>query len=242
MKTSDKYVFTIFLVLAVGLFLIVYYVPLKNTKDEISSINSSNGRLRKEITELQVYHDNKAQYESDTETLKNEVVNIISAYPSGYREEDFILEGIAMENSAEYLQYSSINANEAESLAIIDSETMKNAEIEGYENKVEFFKRRVDYNNELTYDSLKDALTEAFNSGYKANIESVTYVKDEVGVVLKGTITLSYYYVSGNGRAYEPPHIKSYEPGTNNIFLGGNSVDLTDFYPSEAENDETATE
>ena len=52
MKMNDKHVFALLLVLAVGLFLVVYFVPLKNTNDEISSLESNNASLRKEISEL----------------------------------------------------------------------------------------------------------------------------------------------------------------------------------------------
>ncbi|MBR1862310.1 MAG: hypothetical protein IJ796_10730 [Lachnospiraceae bacterium] len=239
-KLSDTYVFAILLILAVALFLVVYFVPLKNTNDEIDSLERSNTSLRSEISELQVYHDNRAQYEADTETLKKEIVNVIESYPSGYRTEDYILEGIAMENASDFMQYSAIRINDPEILQTISEESMQNAEIEGYTNAVEFKKQTVDYSNELTYGSLKQALEEAFASGYRANIESVTYTKDEAGVILNGVTTLGYYYVSGNGREYVPPVIEKYEAGTDNIFTGGHSIDMTEFLTDMETSENTA--
>ncbi len=224
-KVSDTYIFLLLLVLAVGLFLLVFLVPLKNTNEEINDLESSNDSLRTEISELQVYHDNRTQYENDTETLKKEIVNVVTAYPSAYREEDYILEAIAMENAGEDMQYSSIKISEPETLAVVDEALMKGADIEGYDNQIEFMRQKVDYNNDITYDSLKLALAEAFASGYKANIESVTYTKEEEGVVLKGTISLGYYYVIGNGKDYVAPTITPYEAGTNNIFIGGKPIE-----------------
>ena len=241
-KANDTHIFILFLVLAVGLFLIVYFVPLKNTNEEISSIESSNQVLRNEISELQVYHDNRNQYEADTETLKKEVVNIVSAFPSGYRTEDYILEGIAMENVSDFFQTSAIRVSEPEVLVTIDQDTMKNADIEGFTDSIDFIKQTVDYSNELTYGSLKQALEEVFKSNYKASIESVTYTKDEEGVVLNGVIKLSYYYVKGNGREYIPPYIEPYEAGTDNIFIGGHSIDLTDYLTDVESMIDTETE
>ena len=224
-KVSDTTIFALLFVLAVGLFFLVYFVPLKNVNDEISSLENSNTALRAEVSELQVYHDNRSQYETDTETLKKEIVNVITAYPSAYREEDFIMEAIAMEKASnDELQYTSLAFNAPETLAVIDEGTMQAAEIDGYTNRVEFMRQVVSYNNDITYDALKNALAEAFASGYKANVESVTYTKDEEGVVLNGTISLGYYYVNGNGRDYVAPTITPYEAGTNNIFIGGKPI------------------
>ena len=224
-KVSDTTIFALLFVLAVGLFLLVYFVPLKNVNDEISSLENSNTALRAEVSELQVYHDNRSQYETDTETLKKEIVNVVTSYPSAYREEDFILEGIAMEKAAgDEMQYSSMKFSAPETLAVVEADAMRAAEIDGYDNRVEFMCQKVDYNNDITYDALKNALAEAFASGYKANVESVTYTKNEEGVVLNGTITLGYYYVNGNGREYVAPTITPYEAGTNNIFIGGKPI------------------
>lgn len=224
-KVSDTTIFALLFVLAVGLFLLVYFVPLKNVNDEISSLENSNTALRAEVSELQVYHDNRSQYETDTETLKKEIVNVITAYPSAYREEDFIMEAIAMEKASnDEMQYTSLAFNTPETLAVIDEGTMQAAEIDGYTNRVEFMRQVVNYNNDITYDALKNALAEAFASGYKANVESITYTKDEEGVVLNGTISLGYYYVNGNGRDYVAPTITPYEAGTNNIFIGGKPI------------------
>ena len=226
MKMNDKHIFAIFLVLAVGLFLIVYFVPLKNTNDEISSLESNNNTLRKEISELQVYHDNKEQYESDIETLKNEVVDIVSRYPSEYKEEDYVLEGIAMQKAGDTLQYSQINIADPESLALITEETMKSAEIEGYDKKIEYLYQTVDYSMELNYSSLKAVIAEAFSSDYKLNVDSITFTREKDENILKGVVSLGYYYVDGNGRPYEEPDIEEYTSGTDNIFVGGYGADL----------------
>lgn len=226
MKSNDKYFFAIFLILAVGLFLIVYFVPLKNTNEEISSIESENNSLRNEISELQVYHDNKAQYESDIDTLKKEVVDIVLKFPSGYKEEDFLLEAIAMEDAADYLNYSSINISDPESISEVSAEDIKKAEIDGMDQKIEYVYQKVDYYNELNYSSLKQAIEEVFSSPYKLNIDSITYVREEGDNTLKGVTTLGFYYVSGNGREYEEPYIEEYRSGTDNIFVGGYGTDL----------------
>lgn len=226
-KLSDTHIFLFLLLAAVALFMVVYFVPFKNTSDEVDALERNNNALRSEISELQIYHDNRAQYETDTETLKKEIVNIVSSYPSGYREEDYILEGVAIEKAAKDIQYSGIRIGDPEVLVTVDAARMQEAEIEGFENQIEFTCQKVEYANEITYDSLKQALEEAFTSGYKANIESITYSKEENSVIANGVLTLGYYYVNGNGKEYVPPVIEEYEKGTNNLFIGGKPVEIT---------------
>jgi len=226
-KLNDTHVFLILLIAAVALFMVVYFVPFKNTSDEVDALERNNNALRSEISELQIYHDNRAQYETDTETLKKEIVNIVSSYPSAYREEDFILEGVAIEKAAKDIQYSGIKIGDPEVLVTIDADRMKSVEIEGFDNQIEFTCQKVEYANDITYDSLKRALEEAFSSGYMANIESITYTKEEDSVIANGVLKLGYYYVSGNGKEYVPPVIEEYEKGTNNLFIGGKPVEIT---------------
>lgn len=226
MKLSDKSVFLILFLLAIGLFAVVYFVPIKNANDEISSLDAENSVLRKEITEIQVYHDSKAQYESDMDTLKNEVVDIVTSFPSEYKEEDYLLEGIAMRDAGENITYTAINIADPQSLAVISEEDIKSAEIAGLDQKIEYLYQKVDYSMELNYSTLKQVIEEAFSSDYKINVDGITFTREKDDNMLKGVVSLGYYYVDGNGREYEEPEIDEYTSGTDNIFAGGYGADL----------------
>ncbi len=227
-KITDTQIFALLLVLAVGMFLLVYFLPFANLKADVDSYKTSNSSLRSEITELQVYHDNRAQYESDTEVLKKEVSNIVTAFPSEYKEEDYIMEAVKIENACDNkLYYESINMGEPSVLTSIDEATIKQAEIEDLAGPIDFVSVDVDYNNTTNYPGLKDALAEIFASPYKLNIKQITYTNDGTGV-LDGVIKLGYYSISGNGREYSYPQIPEYQAGTTNIFIGGNLLVMTD--------------
>ena len=219
-KISDTYIFLLLFVLAVGLFLLVYFVPLKSTNEEISSLKAENSTLTAEISELQVYHDNRTQYETDDEVLKKEITNQLQVYPSKYREEDFIMEAVAIEKAAPVISYDSINMGDANLLTSISADTLKNCGLTEYEHDIEFMNREVDYNNKINYPSLKDAIQEIFNSNYKLNVKEIAYSLDENTGYLDGVIKLGYYYVYGNGREYEA--------GTTNIFTGGKVMVIED--------------
>ena len=216
-KLNDKQICLICVVLAVAAFLIVYFVPFANLKDEVSSLESENRTVREHVESLQVYHDNRAQYESDTEVLKKEISNILAQYPAGYRTEDYIMEAVSVEENVS-LEYSSISISDATSLALIDEETVKTANIEDYQSQIEFLRQNVTYTNKLDYYNLKEAIGELFGSKNQSNIQSITYTCNEDDGELSGTIVVGYYYVTGTGKEYTAPSIPAYESGTSNIF------------------------
>ncbi len=227
-KITDTQIFALLLVLAVGMFILVYFLPFANLRADIENYETQNRSLRNEISELQVYHDNRAQYESDTEVLKKEISNIVTAFPSEYKEEDYIMEAVKIENTcAGKLYYESTNIGEPSVLTSIDAETIKQAEIEDLSDAIDFVCVDVDYNNKTNYPGLKDALAEIFASPYKLNIKQITYTNDGTGV-LDGVIKLGYYSISGNGREYAYPQIPEYQAGTTDIFIGGNLLVMTD--------------
>lgn len=237
MKMTDKYIFYILTILAIGLFLIVYFVPCKNVQEETDSLKSQNSSLISETNELQKYHDNKAQYESDAEVLKKEIQNILISYPSSYRPEDFIMEAVSMQTAAPQIVYDSINITEPESLALLTVDKVKEVGIEDLNEPIEFLYQRIDYNNELNYFALKDAIADVFSSPYRLNINNITYQREKDSGKLKGSISLGYYYVTGNGRDYEAPDIPEYNAGVLDLF-NGNWQFIGDGYYGRIKNDE----
>jgi hypothetical protein len=57
-------------------------------------------------------------------------------------------------------------------------------------------------------------------------VDSITFTRERDDNILKGVVSLGYYYVDGNGREYEEPVIEDYTSGTDNIFTGGYGSDL----------------
>ncbi len=223
-KISDTYIFIICLVLAVGLFLLVYFVPFANVNEEITSLESSNSAMRAHITSLQEYYDNKEQYIADTEVLKKEISNKLVYYPAGYREEDYIMQAVNIDNVVD-TDFKQISVQDIKPLATISAATIQQAGIEDYQDEINFFRRDVVYNHVINYDNLKGAIAEIFASPYKINIDSMVYTHDAVTGKLTGTFTLGYYYVTGTGRQIEKPVVPEYTPGTDNIFGSRSIVD-----------------
>lgn len=216
-KLTDKSLCVALVLLGVVILLLVYFLPVKQVSNQISSLESENKTIKSHIASLKEYYDNRAQYQTDTEDLKKLIATIASSYPSMYRVEDYIMEAVDVENAAE-LTYSSIDVADSETLIVVDENTVKGANMDEYQQSISFNEQSVSYSNDIDYHNLKDALAEIFASDYKLNIQSISYTCDEETGNLTGAFVLGYYYVSGNGIEYTEPTIAPFASGTTNIF------------------------
>ena len=216
-KISDTHIFLLCLVLGVGLFLVVYFVPFKNVGDQINAYESQNREIRNHISSLQEYYDNRVQYENDTEVLRKEVANLLASFPGAYGFEDYIMQAVNIEKKAP-IRYERIDFEEVEDLATIPSDTIKKAEIPEYQSDVVFKRQNVVYTNIVDYFTLKNVIAQVFSSPYSVNLQSFTYNSEQVTGELKGSFKLGFYAVDGIGKEWVEPEIPEYEAGTTNIF------------------------
>lgn len=216
-KISDTHIFLLCLVLGVGLFLVVYFVPFKNVGDQINAYESQNREIRNHISSLQEYYDNRVQYENDTEVLRKEVANLLASFPGAYGFEDYIMQAVNIEKKAP-IRYERIDFEEIEDLATIPADTIKKAEIPEYQSDVVFKRQNVVYTNIVDYFTLKNVIAQVFSSPYSVNLQSFTYNAEEITGELRGTFKLGFYAVDGIGKEWVEPEIPAYEAGTNNIF------------------------
>lgn len=217
-KLTDKSIMAACMLLGVVLLLLIYFVPLSNTKTEITDYEAKNASLQATLNSLQVYYDNRDIYVQETAVLQKEITVLANAYPSAYRPEDYIMEAVTIESIADDVTFEEIKIEDADSIAVIDAATVQGAQIENLNEQIEFIQQDVVYSNIIDYNSLKQSIAEILSSSYCANIQKITYSTNTKTGKLEGDITLGYFYVTGTGVEYNPPTIPEYAQGTENIF------------------------
>jgi len=217
-KLTDKSIMLALVLLGAVILILVYFVPYKNTKDEITVVEAENASLEATLASLQVYYDNRAIYIQETAELQKEITVLASSYPAGYRPEDYIMEAVTIQSIADNIVFEQLTINDTDSIAVIDQATVAGANLENLTEKIEFNEQDVVYTNTIDYISLKQSLAEILSSSYCANIKSITYTTDSKTGLLKGDIVLGYFYVTGTGVEYTAPSIPEYAQGTDNIF------------------------
>lgn len=227
-KLTDKSLMLAFILLGAVILILVYFVPYKNTTEQITSIEADNASLKATLASLQTYYDNRNIYIQETSELQKEITMLASAYPSAYRPEDYIMEAVKIEQVADNITFKSIDILDADSIAVINQETVAGAKIDNLNSRIEFIEQNVVYANDIDYLSMKQSLAEILASDYCANIQKITYKTNKNTGVLEGEIVLGYFYVTGTGVEYNPPYIHEYAQGTDNIFGVYESEDLED--------------
>lgn len=217
-KLTDKSLMAVLILLGIVIIILVYFVPYKNTTEEIDTLNAENANLQATLASLQVYYDNRDMYVRETAELQKEIKVLATAYPSAYRPEDYIMEAVTVEQVAENITFEAIDIEDADSIAVIEQETVAGANIDDLNERIEFIEQDVAYKNIIDYFSLKQSLAEILASKYCANIQKITYQTNKSTGLLEGEIVLGYFYVTGTGVEYNPPYINEYAQGTDNIF------------------------
>lgn len=217
-KLTDKSIMAVLILFGILIVVVVYVLPYRSFSESNISLSAQNEQLNKTIKDLQVYYDNRNQYATETETLRKEIVNIVSVYPSMYRSEDYIMQAIDVEAVSDNISFNAIDIKDAKSLVYIDQTTISSVSIEGLNQPMDFVEQEVTYNNDIDYPSMKQAIAELFLSKYVLNIQRITYTRDESTGKLNGDIIVGYYYVTGTGKDYVAPSIPEYVAGTDNIF------------------------
>ena len=208
---------TLIYVAAFGALLMVlcYVFVFQRFSTKAEELERSNRELNQRVNKLKVYYDNREQYLTESERIRQEIGGILKEYPADAREEDAIKLAINMQMQSG-LSYSNINISTPESVKVIPAEMVTPAGIEEYSGQIAFSGRNVSYVNEISYEGLKNAIKTVFENENRIGINNIVYVKNEMN--LTGSIDLTFYSAQGTGREYMAPDLIQYLSGTENIF------------------------
>lgn len=216
-KPTSKEMFKYVALFGVLILVAVYFLVYKKYMDLTTQVEASNRQLSQRVQELKVYYDNEAQYIADTETMKQQMAELLAPFPADAREEDAIMKAVEMQEASPII-YSSINIAEKELKKEVAQSVVLATAQEEYSEAILFKQRDASYNNELTYFGLKDALQLIYDSEYPIGIRNITYSRGDDSGVLVGVIDLAFYSIEGIGKEYVLPAIPEYNSGTENIF------------------------
>ncbi len=216
-KGINKNVFTIIALLAVLALIAAYFLGYKKYTDLAATTQATNVTLQKEVDALKVHYVNKAQYEADMIPMKEEIHAIMEKYPADIKPEDVIMHAVYSQISAP-VTYSSIAVGEKKTISSVSKDVVLATAQEDMQEGISFIEQKSTYVHEVaSYEGLKELIQVAFDSEYNLGISSLTYSRADEGA-LSGSMDVSFYCMSGNGKTYEEPQMIPYLQGTGNIF------------------------
>lgn len=202
------------------LLVVVYVFVYLDYSQRTEELQASNSELKRTVNELQTYYDNMNQYKTEIEEIRTAIQEIMAEYPADAREEDIIMLGVQLQEKNE-IAYDAINMEETEDVYTVPYDSIRLANIEGYDRDLNFTRKLGTYANVTTYDNLKGCVEQIFASPNRIGIKEIIYVKNAENGTLDGNIDLYFYSASGTGKEYVTPDIAEYLAGTSDLFNSG---------------------
>lgn len=199
------------------LLVIVYVFVYLDYSQRTEELQASNDELKKTVDELQIYFDNMAQYQTEIEEIRTAIQDIMAEYPADAREEDIIMLAVQLQEK-NAIAYDAINMDETEGVYTVPYDSIRLADIEGYDRDLIFARKLGTYASITTYDNLKSCVEQIFASPNRIGIKEIVYVKNEEDGTLEGNMDLYFYSAAGTGKEYEVPDIAEYLAGTSDLF------------------------
>ncbi|MDE5803473.1 MAG: hypothetical protein K2I22_11195 [Lachnospiraceae bacterium] len=216
-NTTAKQAMTYVMALGFLLLLAVYFLVYKSYNDKAETLEKANAAKQQRVNELKVFYDNLSIYNAEIAQYQEQIAAWLDEFPSNVLEEDIIVLALDTEKTA-VLDYTNINIGGREPLRTIPAATMQLAKMENLTQDVIFVERTVGYVNVTDYFNLKKCVETINNSANRLTISNITYGKNVETGELEGTIEVTFYYVHGTGKEYEPQDLKEYESGLANLF------------------------
>ncbi len=203
--------------LGVVLLVCVYFFVYKEYQNKSDALESSNNSLSQKVSELKIYYDNLSTYEEEMELMRTKINERLEEFPVDVKEEDMIALAIKSHEKAE-IYYNSINMAEREVLKFIPIEIVAGAGMEELQQEIAFVERTSTYVNSVDYTNLKECIKMINNMPERMVIENITYGRNKDTNLLDGSISVTFYSVSGTNREYIPQRLENYESGLANLF------------------------
>ena len=199
------------------LLVIVYVFVYLDYSQRTEELEASNAELKKTVNELQIYYDNMDQYKTEIEEIRTAIQDIMAEYPADAREEDIIMLAVQLQEK-NAIAYDAINMDETEGVYTVPYDSIRLADIEGYDRDLIFTRKLGTYASITTYDNLKSCVEQIFASPNRIGIKEIVYIKNEEDGTLEGNMDLYFYSAAGTGKEYEAPDIAEYLAGTSDLF------------------------
>ena len=235
------------IVVLVGILLVFvsYYYGYRTLKAKTAVLKTQNEVLESQIETLEKISKSEGQYLVETEEMQAGMNEIIQKFPSDMISEDIILYVRNVENKTnsyvhnitipakEYVNVTAQVENDVLSSfedvtgAIAEYGFVNDGSVPNTEN-MHLAQVVSDVTCSVTYKGLKQVIEDITESENRKNVDNISLVFNENTGDLAGSMTVSFFTLSGTGREYLQPTITGTSHGVDCIFGGLKSNDIAE--------------
>lgn len=231
-KVNDRELKLIFVLGGMVLFFLIYQFGYLNVQKANEDLKSRVDEVRGEVKVMQTMKQNEETYKAYTDSMTQEMQDVMDAIPSEIRSEDKIMFARSLEN--DYGIHVTGVGLQTDEMVYEMNEDGSNPTDDG---KL-LYRTVVNLDCESDYTQLKNCLRGLKNNNFKMSVDTASFsTSDETGK-LTGSMTVNMYYLYGSDKPYEPLTIDGVSIGTDNIFGTGTVIPAT---PSDTTGTEDTT-
>lgn len=184
--------------------------------DKAETLDTENTALRATVAELEALEANRAAYETETENMKNEAMDIIDRFPSDFMMEDEIMYLYNMENVAQnQVVIPNIGFGTQNEVPYAGNLTVGEYQLNDEGIRMMTAQNNITFTT--TYTGLKNVVRYIYDMPGRKSVSSISISAGADGY-LSGTMSVDFYSLSGTEKLYVPLDIIGVPAGKSNIF------------------------
>ena len=214
-KVNDRELKLIFVLGGIVLFFLIYQFGYLNVQKANENLKSQVDEVRGEVKVMQTMKQNEETYKAYTDSMTQEMQEVMDAIPSEIRSEDKIMFARSLEK--EYGFHVTGVGLQTDEMVYEMNEDGSNPADDGRL----LYRTVVNLDCDCDYTQLKNCLRGLKKNNFKMSVDTASFGPDEETGKLKGNMTVNMYYLYGSEKPYEPLTIDGVSLGTDNIFGTG---------------------
>lgn len=220
-----------------------WFLIIKPNNEETKSIQSQTKTLKTTLADLQEKEAHRAEYLQGIEDFNQMFEDKLSEFPSNLNQE-YQIEFVqaVRENPDINYNVTSQGMNLPTAFYVLggsSAETSTDAEGEEPSSEAsgyECYSSTMSFSYTGDYDGVKDFVKYVASYPYRMTIDNVSVAANDEGTLYTGAMTVNIYCITGNGREENMQlELDDVETGVDNLFIGGNSGDVSKFAADNGE-------
>lgn len=213
----NKKVMTYIALIGTVVLVMVYVLVYMKFTTLTEALEATNNNMQRDVDILKEYYEHMDEYQQDIMAMREEIGEMLSAYPADAREEDVLMLAVNMQEE-NVVNFSNINMEQPALVVAVPQNIVVAAAVDNLNSEVDFMEKKSTYVMETDYSNLKGLVETIYASDNRIAINNIALTMDDGGKILSGNIDVSFYSAAGTGKEYEAPGMEEYISGVSDLF------------------------
>ena len=216
MKISKKDQGLLLILLGLVILLAAYFGVYKNFTEKADTQSAENAVLQERMLELEEHYRNIPVYQDGIKEISESVERDIASFPGDVRSEDLIVYGDRLEEELD-VHVSNMGFSAP---ALVSQFSIPRQDESGATEFLPYaaLSTNMSLSLDMSYEQMLELIDYIYNKSTHTTLESISVSYDSTTGRLRGSVSLSKYFISGSDYEYEPTKLPDYKQGVKNPF------------------------